>query len=154
MLVDPVNNRGGTGPIQRCSVRLLPGCSASSSVANMILLREEDDPRFLSKERSRDETGHRYPIPWLKSSRQHQTGFTRCKTTPSRRGVCAPASAPTSRQFQLQVNLARQLFHSPRRSCRTTAPDDGAASVPVRTRSFHNKVPAATECCSASVSAR
>ena len=83
-------------------------------------------PRFLSKERSRDETGHRYPIPWLKSSRQHQTGFTRCKTTRSRRGVCAPASAPTSRQFQLQVNLARQLFHSPRRSCRTTAPDNGA----------------------------
>src|SRR5258708_1240044 len=105
----------------------------------MILLREEDGPRFLSKERSRDQTGHRYPISWLKSSRQHQTGFTRCKTTRSRRGVCAPASAPTSRQFQLQVNLARQLFHSPRRSCRTTAPDNGAASVPVRTRSFHNK---------------
>jgi len=27
--------------------------------------------------------------------------------------------------FKLQVNLARQLFHSPRRSCRTTAPDNG-----------------------------
>jgi len=47
MLVDPVNNRGGTGPIQRCSVRLLPGCSASSSMANMMLLREEDGPPLL-----------------------------------------------------------------------------------------------------------
>jgi hypothetical protein len=47
MLVDPVNNRGGTGPIQRCSVRLLPGCSASSSMANMIPLREEDGPPLL-----------------------------------------------------------------------------------------------------------
>jgi hypothetical protein len=43
----PVNNRGGTGPIQRCSVRLLPGCSASSSMANMMLLREEDGPPLL-----------------------------------------------------------------------------------------------------------
>jgi len=59
----PVNNRGGTGPIQRCSVRLPAGLQRELERGEYDLLREEDGPRFLSKERSRDQTGHRYPIP-------------------------------------------------------------------------------------------
>ena len=156
MLVDAVNNSAGTGLTD--STVLGPfyaGRQRELEPGDTILLREEDGPPLIVEGTVTSQNGdpiwnalvevwQTAPNLALRRARRRAAGGASARQLPNRR----------ARDFQFQLNLARQLSDSWRRACGTTSPDDGEASVQARTRPFHDQCQRPPNTSHASVSGR
>lgn len=97
MLVDAVNNSAGTGLTN--STVLGPfyaGRQRDLEPGDTILLRDEDGPPLIVEGTVTSQNGDPIRNALVEVWQTAQISSTTCKTTRSRRGICAPASEPTS----------------------------------------------------------